>query len=67
MKTIKNLKKSFAIQLSFVAIITIFLTTQVYAQAPTPIWGSAVKAKDIAAFARIFAEAAHVGPSTIPY
>jgi hypothetical protein len=64
MKTKKIIKNSFAVQLSFVVIITIFLTTQVYAQAPIPTWGSTVKAKDKSTFARIFAGAVHIGLST---
>ena len=63
MKTKKSLKSRFAIQLSCIAFITFFLTTQAYAQVPTATWGSTVKAEDKTTFARIFVGAVHIGPA----
>ena len=63
MKTTISLKNCSKIQLSCIAIITIFLTTQVKAQVATPSWGSTVKAEDKTTFARVFEGAVHIGPA----
>ena len=65
MKTKTLTKIKFAIQLSFIAFITVLLAIPAIAQTPSTRsgWGHIIKAKDKNTFSRVFQGAVHIGPT----